>query len=117
MLKIAWGASGALALAGLAVMATNYSPERAFALGIATLIIGSMVGAVTIVCARLRTLDDEYQAGYRMGYRCGRKDGLSPTVSPIRRAERGISAFNKKVLGSHAATGRTQLDRHDSARR
>ncbi len=101
LLTIIWGAGSTLATLGATMMALTFSDllNRYFVVGVAALIVGAMMCCTGLMCQRSRTLDEEYDAGFRMGYRAGRKVPLTSTVSPIRRVRGGLNDFNKAVIG------------------
>jgi hypothetical protein len=112
---------------GVGVTAATFhdlgSPWRL--VGLTLVIIGATTASTGIAAHRSRSLEEEFDAGYRVGYRAGRRAPTLVPVSPIRAAAGGLTEFNRGAqhgripkaplgaLPSHrAAAGRAQADPH-----
>lgn len=93
-----WRASAVVAGVGVAVTALNFNPgEPMLLVGLTLCILGVVVANMGCVARKARSLDEEFEAGYRAGYRAGRRAPKLEKVTPIRRAQGGLSSFSKAV--------------------
>jgi hypothetical protein len=76
--RIAFAALGLLALTGFGLVDANFDANSPwFFIGLATLVV-SCIGVNAVMReAHTRTLNEEFDAGYRVGYRAGRRTLLS----------------------------------------
>jgi hypothetical protein len=96
-----WRASAALVGVGLGLTATHFRVDDPWLLvGLTMVLIGGTVANSGYIAMRARSMDEEFEAGYRVGYRMGRRAprlGVASEVTPIRRVPDGLSAFSKAI--------------------
>lgn len=88
---IAWGAAFADLLPGVPMT------SKVFTLALALAIVAS---AYVMINCYQRPLGDAYEIGYEMGRRDAILTANRRALSPIRRAEHGLGAFNIEALRS-----------------
>jgi hypothetical protein len=93
-----WRAAAIVTGVGIALAAINFRPDNpSFLLGLALSLVGVIIANTGYIAMRSRSMDEEFDAGYRVGYRAGRRTPRIEKVTPIMRASEGLSAFNKAV--------------------
>jgi hypothetical protein len=77
-LALIWAALGFKLVGGI-VIATHFDAGDAWLFcGLTLVLMGMFAANAALNCSMARTLDDEFDAGYRVGYRAGRR---APLVS------------------------------------
>lgn len=93
--------SAAVVGVGVGVAATHFEARDPWLLvGLTLVLVGGTVANSGYIAMRARSMDEEFEAGYRVGYRAGRRAPrleAAPSVTPIRRVPHGLSAFSKAV--------------------
>ena len=104
--KWCWALAAALGIVGATVVAVAFDPTSPwFFLGLTALIAaGSTVNTAWLV-RRSRTLDEEFDCGYRVGHRAGRRAGAPQLVHLDDRRRDG--RVSKAPLGSMAGVDST----------
>lgn len=94
-----WRASAVVSGTGVGLTVATFhdmaSPWRL--LGLTLIIVGAITASTAVMGHRSRSLEEEYDAGYRVGYRAGRRAPVLSPVSPIRAAQDGLTEFNRGV--------------------
>lgn len=86
--RIAFAALGLLALTGFGLVDADFDANDPwFFIGLAIIVVAFIAGNAVMREAHTRTLNEEFDAGYRVGYRAGRRTLLSiarpGTTDPI----------------------------------
>ena len=76
--RIAFSVLALLALAAFGLIAHEFDPNDPwFFIGLAALVVCTVIGNAVLRESHAHTLSDEFEAGYRVGYRAGRRSTLS----------------------------------------
>ena len=111
MHRVAWSLAAVLAVVGSTMVVVEFdvigSPWRL--LGLTLVLIGTLSAHAGLTLRRNRTLDEEFEAGYRAGHRAGRR--TTPTaaqvVVSIEGRKRGwIPPPSVRALAGHRADAR-----------
>jgi hypothetical protein len=98
-----WGSAGVLGPSGVSMMVTNFDPNDPWLLvGLVAILAALTMSNMAVAVRRWRTLDEEFEAGYRVGYRAGRR-------APLFDAKEGHALDPKAAirhLAGHGAVAR-----------
>jgi hypothetical protein len=99
-----WGAALVLAPSGAGIMASNFQPNDPWlSLGLIVMLAGVTMCNMGVVLRRWRTLDEEFEAGYRVGYRAGRR---APLVGAREEQHGRLPQASVRSLAGHRAAAR-----------
>lgn len=102
--KACWTMSALLVAIGVALMVSHFDAMIPwFFVGLTLLLCGSVLFNAGLITQRSRTLDEEFDAGYRVGYRAGRRVG-GPTLVHLDDRRRD-ARLSQAPLGAVAGDG------------
>jgi hypothetical protein len=99
-----WGSAGVLGPSGASLMVTNFDPNDPWLpVGLVTMLAALTMCNMAVAVRRWRTLDEEFEAGYRVGYRAGRR---APLVDAREEQHGRLSQASVRSLAGHRAVAR-----------
>src|SRR5690242_5578536 len=110
-----WRLSAVMAGTGVGLTATHFDVQDPWLMvGVALVVMGATLVNTGYISMRTRTLDEEFDAGYRVGYRNGRRTAKPVIVSLDSGRKHGrIPEAAVGALASHgAAAGRAEAHTH-----
>lgn len=112
-----WRAAALVGGCGIAIAVLSFDDGgQWFLVGLTMAIVSVVVANTGYIAARSRSLDEEFEVGYRVGYRAGRRAPRLEPVTPIRRQSNGLLGFNEAVRSGRVPQAPIRVVAgHDSA--
>jgi hypothetical protein len=108
----------ALGLGGAAIVNQDFDPSNPwFFVGLTIIILTAITANAILRETRTRTLNDEFDTGYRVGYRAGRRASLTVARTSPERSRRPIPLRPKRFQKTNEPTWPDSDDSHPGSTR